>query len=73
MDAFEFIGELCTLDSALVRGWRWLFSARYREGVRSRCIGKRAFSVVAGVLETILMMVAEVVALVLILRWILGP
>jgi hypothetical protein len=72
MGPLEFIGELCTFDSAYIRGWRWLFSARYREEIRIRCIGERTLLVVGGVLETLLLMLAEVVALVFIVRWLLG-
>ena len=72
MGPLEFIGELCTLDSAYIRGWRWLFSARYRNEIRNRCAAGRTLLVVAGILETVLLMLAEVVALVFILRWVLG-
>ena len=72
MGPLEFIGEMCTLDSAYIRGWRWLFSARYREEIRIRCTQRRILLVVAGILETILLMLAEVVALVFIVRWLLS-
>ncbi len=72
MSPFEFIGELCTLDSAFVRGWRWLISARYREEVRIRCTGHRRLSLVAGVVETLILMLAEVVAVVFVIRWLLS-
>jgi len=72
MGPLEFIGELCTMDSAYIRGWRWLFSARYREEIRNRCSGGRTLLVVAGILETILLMLAEVVAIVFIIRWLLS-
>ena len=72
MSPFEFIGELCTLDSVYVRGWRWLMSARYREEVRIRCTEHRPLSVVAAVVETLLLMLAEVVAIVFIIRWLLS-
>jgi hypothetical protein len=72
MGPLEFIGELCTVDSAFIRGWRWLFSARYREDVRIRCSEERTLLVIAGILETILLMLAEIVALVFIVRWLLN-
>jgi hypothetical protein len=72
MGPLAFIGELCTVDSAFIRGWRWLFSARYREGIRVRCSEGRTLLVIAGILETILLMFAEVVALVFIVRWLLS-
>jgi hypothetical protein len=72
MGPLEFIGELCTVDSAFIRGWRWLFSARYREVVRIRCSEGRTPLVIAGILETILLMLAEIVALVFIVRWLLN-
>jgi hypothetical protein len=72
MGPLEFIGELCTLDSAFIRGWRWLFSARYREEIRIRFAQGSKVLVVAGVLETILLMLAEVVVLVFIVRWLLS-
>ena len=69
MGPFEFIGELFALDSAYIRRWRWLFSARYREEIRSRCAQGRTLLFVAGILETMLLMLAEVVAIVFIVRW----
>ena len=72
MGPLELIGELCTLDSAYIRGWRWLFSSRYREEIRIRCTEGRTLLVVAGILETILLTLAEVVALVFIVRWLLS-
>jgi hypothetical protein len=72
MGPLEFIGELCTADSSFIRGWRWLFSARYREEIRIRCSDGRTLLVAAGILETILLMLAEVVALVFIVRWLMS-
>ena len=72
MGPLEFIGELCTVDSAFIRGWRWLFSARYREDIRTRCSEGRTLLVIAGILETVLLMLAEIVALVFIVRWLLS-
>lgn len=69
MNLFEVIGELCSLDSAFIRGWRWLFSARYRETVRANCGAQRPLFVVAGVLETLLLMAVEIVAIVFLVRW----
>jgi len=46
-------------------------SARYREEVRIRCTERRSLSVVVGVVETVLLMLAEVVAVVLVIRWLL--
>ncbi len=70
MNPLEIIGELCTLDSAFIRGWRWSFSGRYREAIRLRCAQQRPLFVVAGVLETVVLMFAEIVALVFIVRWV---
>jgi hypothetical protein len=72
MGPFEIIGELCTLDSAYIRGWRWLLSARYRDEVRFQCTKHRRVIVIAAVLETMVLMLAEVVALVFIIRWLVG-
>jgi hypothetical protein len=72
MGPFEFIGELCTFDSAYIRGWRWLFSARYREEVRTTRYEYHPLLFVAGVLLTMVFMVTEIVALVFIARWLLG-
>ena len=69
MGPLEMIGELCTLDSVFIRGWRWLLSARYRKEIRIRCANGRAFFVVAGVAETVALMLAEVLALFFIVRW----
>jgi len=72
MGPLEFIGELCTFDSAYIRGWRWLVSARYREEVRITRCEYRPVVFVAGVLLTMALMLAEVVAVVFIARWLLG-
>ena len=69
MNPVEIIGEICTADSAFIRGWRWLFSARYRAVVRAECEERRMLFVVAGVLETLLLMAAEIVAVVFLVRW----
>ena len=60
MGPLEFIGELSTFDSAYIRGWRWLFSARYREEVRITRHEYRPLVFVAGVLLTMVLMLAEV-------------
>lgn len=72
MGPFEVIGELCTFDSACVRGWRWLLSARHREQVRFQCAQHRPLIVLVAVLEPVVLMLAEVVALVFIIRWLVG-
>ena len=72
MGPLEFVGELCTADSAFIRGWRWLLSARYRKDIGIRCREGRTLLVVAAIFETVLLMLAEVVALVFILRWLLN-
>jgi hypothetical protein len=72
MGPFEFIGELCTFDSAYARGWRWLVSARYRDEVRVWCNQHRTLVVVAAVLETLALMLGEVVALIFIVSWLFG-
>lgn len=63
------LGEACTFDSAYIRGWRWLFSARYRGDIRARCTERHWAVVALGVLETLLLMVVEIVALVFLARW----
>ena len=30
MGVFEIVGEICTIDSWYFKGWRFLFSSRYR-------------------------------------------
>ena len=72
MNPVEIIGEVCTADSAFIRGWRWVCSARYRASVRAECRDLRPLFVVAGVLETLLLMAAEIVALIYLVRWLLG-
>ena len=71
MGPFEFISELCTFDAAFVRG-RWLLSARYRDKVRTWCAEHCKIIVVAAVLETLVLMVAELVAVVFLVRWLVG-
>ena len=72
MGPLEFIGEICTFDSAFIRGWRWLFSPRYREEVRITRCRHRPWFFVAGVLETMILMLAEGVAMVFVARWLFG-
>jgi len=69
MSPVDTIGEICTADSAFIRGWRWLFSVRYRESVRAQCGKRSSLFIVAGVLETLLLMAAEVVAAIFLVRW----
>lgn len=69
MSIIAIFGEFCTFDSAYVRGWRWLFSARYRGDIRARCTKRHWALVTLGVLETVLLMVVEIVALVFLARW----
>jgi hypothetical protein len=72
VSVIDIIGECCTFDSAFVRGWRWLFSARYRNEIRAGCVGHRPSLITLGVLETMLFMLAEIVALGFLCRWLLG-
>ena len=72
MSFIEIIGECCTFDSAYIRGWRWLFSARYRDEIRARCTEHHWALVTLGVLETMLFMLVEIVALVFLGRWLLA-
>jgi len=69
VNPLEFIGELCTLDSALIRGWRCLFSATYRASIRTSCKEHHPLLIIAAVIETALFMVAEIVAVILLVRW----
>jgi len=69
MNPVEIFGEICTMDSVFIRGWRWLFSARYRATVRAKCGARRGLLAVAGVLETLLLMAAEIVAVLFLVRW----
>lgn len=69
MNPIEIVGEFCTIDSAWIQGWRWLFSPRYRERIRAECQARPAWLVVAGVLEAVAFMVAEIAAVVLFIRW----
>ena len=71
MGPLEFICELCSLDSDYIRGWRWLFSARYREEVRMTRHEQSPLVFVLGALLSMLLMLAEVVAVVFIIRWLL--
>jgi hypothetical protein len=69
MGPLEMIGEICTLDSAYIRGWRWLLSARYREKVRATRAQHPPLTFLAGVLWTLILMLTEIIALVFIFRW----
>ena len=72
MGPLEIIGELCTFDSAYIRGWRWLFSARYRGEVRITRCEHPPIVFVAGVLLTAVLMLAEVVAVFFVIQWLLS-
>jgi hypothetical protein len=72
MGPLQFIGELCTFDSVYIRGWRWLVSARYREEVRIIRYEHSRLVFVAGVLLTMILMLAEVVAVAFVIRWLLA-
>ncbi len=69
MDLSDFIGELCTVDSAFFRGWRWLFSARYRASMRLEREIHGPLANAALVLEALVFMSLEIAAVVLLLRW----
>jgi len=69
MNPVEIVGEVSTFDSALVRGWRWLLSPSYRSKVGAQCRTRRRWVVAVGVFETVLMMAAEVVAIVFLVAW----
>lgn len=72
MNPIAFLGELFTIDSAYVRGWRWLFSPNYRRALRVEIAGRSRFRIAAGVLETLLLMTAEIVAIVYLICWLFG-
>ena len=72
MNVLEISGECSTFDSAFIRGWRWLFSAQYRDEIRARCTEHHWALVTLGVLETMLLMLAEIVALVFLAKWLVG-
>jgi hypothetical protein len=72
MNVIELLGECCNFDSAFIRGWRWLLSARFREATRARCTAQHWALVTLGVIETLVLMLAEVLALVFLVRWLFG-
>ena len=65
----EILGECCTFDSAYLRGWRWLGSARDRHEIRACCTKHHWAWVTLGILETMLLMLGEMVALMLLGKW----
>jgi hypothetical protein len=69
VSAFEIIGEVCTLDSGLIRGWRWIVSSTYRRKIAERWRSNR-LRVLGGALETVLFMAAEAVAFWYLVSWI---
>ena len=69
MNPIEIIGEICTVESAFIRGWRWLFSPSYRQEVRTRCKEINPLFFAVGVFEVLILMVAEIVAVVYLVRW----
>jgi hypothetical protein len=69
MSIIEMLGEVCTFDSVYIRGWRWLFSARYRGDIGARCTERHWALVTLGVFETLLLMGVEIIALVFLARW----
>jgi hypothetical protein len=72
MNVVEIIGELYTVDSAFLRGWRWLLSSRYRASIRARCAKRHSLVIIAGVAESVFLMAAEVVALGCLVVWLIA-
>ena len=72
MNVIEILGEYCTFDSAYIRGWRWLLSGRYRDEIRVRCTERHWALVTLGIFETLLFMLAEIVAIVFLAKWLFG-
>jgi hypothetical protein len=70
MNPIEIVGEIFTVDSAFIRGWRWLFSPSYRQLVRARRKEHRPLLFAAGVFETVILMVAEILAVVFLVQWV---
>ncbi len=63
--------EICTLDSAYVRVWRWLASAHYRRQIRELW-RERPFYVTVGTVEALALSAAEVVVVWYLFRWMSG-
>lgn len=68
MGIFEIIGELCTIDSCLLKGWRYLFSASYRDQVHQYWRAEGFFRAAPGIFYALLFMVAEVLLLFYLIR-----
>jgi len=63
MSVFEFIGELCTVDSYFFKGWSYLFSPTYRSEAHRHWRVEGFLRSAPGIFYTVLLMVAEIVLL----------
>ena len=68
MGVFEIIGELCTIDSCLLKGWRYLFSASYREQVHQYWRAKGFFRSAPRIFYALFFMVGEVLLVLYLIR-----
>ena len=67
MNILEIIGELCTIDSYFVKGWRYLFSSSYRQEVHRHWRVHGFLRSAPGILYALLLMVAEIVFLIYVI------
>ena len=68
MNVIEILGECCTFDSAYIRGWKWLFPARYRDELCARYTEHHRALVTLCILEVTLFMLVEIGAQVFLGR-----
>jgi hypothetical protein len=68
MGVFEMIGELFTIDSSFFKGWRYLFSAKYRNEVHRHWRLDGISGSAPGLFYALLLMVAEVLLLFYLVR-----
>ena len=68
MDILEIIGELCTIDSYFFKGWRYLFSSKYRQEAHRHWRVQGFLRSAPGIIYALLLMVVEVLLLFYLVR-----
>ena len=68
MCVFEVIGELCTIYSCLLKGWRYVFSTSYRNEAHRHWRAEGFFRSAPGICYALLLMIAEVLLLFYVIR-----
>lgn len=68
----DALSELGTLDPWLLRGWRYIFSSRYRAKRHAGWANSSSAAVVVDVVLTLAVMIVEIVVVYWIVAMVLG-